>query len=177
MDLTSNLRFLMEMPTSKRGNDSKLILMKEAVETFIKRGIQSTEDVNEIQKCLDRIYSSDMLITKEVYEWAKEKTSSSQIVNVIKSPGILEKEATPLFCEDTVYHASLCCCAVCIRNATNYQEFFCKFEHHFDQLSFSTSDAIAQYLIARKGKTYYVAFLSEPSFSQWKKKKSVQHGK
>lgn len=166
----------MEMPSfSKSDEDSKLILVKEAVKSFIEQGVQSAKDVEEINKCLDKLYYSDMLITNEVYEWAKERMST-HVLNVSESPEISEEKTTPLFCEDTIYHASLCCYAVCTRNASDYQEFFCKFGHHFEELSISNSDSVERYLLARKEKTYFVAFLGKPSFLQWKEEQSVQHG-
>ena len=87
-----------------------------------------------------------------------------------------------LFCEDTIYHASLCCFAASTEDSSSYKSFFeTDFPNHgFEEVSFSISnerEIVDQYLIARKGKTYFIAFRSEQSFSKWPELyKSFEHG-
>jgi hypothetical protein len=119
------------------------------------------------------VYSSELLLSKEVYEWALEAIASIPDVSTARSsPDSSEEESEvekPLFCEDTVYHASLCCVAVNSRDSTNYKSFFEKdYPHCFEEVSMSICrDRVDRYLIARKEKTYFIAFQSELSFSKW----------
>ena len=90
----------------------------------------------------------------------------------------------PLFCKDTVYHASLCCLTVNKCDAGNYHHFLNSQKNHHTFQSASLShipakdpDEVDRYLIALQDKTYYVAFKGEPNLLQWKDKfKSFEEG-
>lgn len=155
--------------------ESKKVLVKAIIEEFIRKSMQSKVSKEDMKKGLAKIYGTELLLSKEVYEWALEEVTSIPEVNIIASPDSPEEDKEdeePLFCESTVYHASLCCVAVSTRDASNFNNFFNRDypNHEFEEASLSISrdrKDVDRYLIARKGKIYFVAFESEPSFSQW----------
>lgn len=175
----------MNIPSRGENHDeSKKVLVKEIVEDFIEKYSQSKDD---IRKVLTKIHGNELLLSKEVYEWALEKIAviPQPSLSSSSTPDSSEEEQVmelPLFCEDTVYHASLCCLAVSTRDTTNFKSLFDREfpNHQFEEASLSKSrdgKYIDRYLIARKGNTYFIAFQSEPSFSKWPKLfKSFEHG-
>ena len=185
--LTSHLQSLKDVPSSQdKQEESKMILVKGVIQNYIERGVQSELARTEIVQGLEMVYGTELLFSKEVYEWALEKLASIPQVSLNGSPDSPEEEKeseVPLFCEDTVYHASLCCYAVGTRDSSNYKDFFDKdFPcHKFDEVSISIArdkEDVDRYLIARKGRTYFISFLSEPKFSQWPELfTSFDHGK
>ena len=163
-----------------------MILVKGVIQDYIERSVQSKLACAEIRQGLEMVYGTELLFSKEVYEWALEKLASIPQVSLNESTDSPEEEQeseVPLYCEDTVFHASLCCYAVGTRDSSNYRDFFDKdFPcHHFDEVSISIArdrEDVDRYLIARKDKTYFISFLSEPKFSQWPELfKSFEHGK
>ena len=176
----------MNVPSSgENREESKMVLVKGVIEDFIKKCTQSTITKEEIEKGLTSVYGSELLLSKDVYEWALETVAALPEIHVKSSPGSPEEDSEvekPLFCEDTVYHASLCCVAVSTRDTTNYKEFFNRDfpNHQFEEASMSRSrdkPNVDRYLIARIGKTYFIAFQSEPSFSLWPQFfVSIEHG-
>jgi hypothetical protein len=168
--LNTQLQHLMKMPSS---DETKMIIVKDLIQDFLRKSTQSNVSKEEMKERLASVYGSELLFSKEVYEWALEMIASIPDVSTTKSsPDSSEEESEvekPLFCEDTVYHASLCCVAVNSRDSTNYKSFFEKdYPHCLEEVSMSSCrDRVDRYLIARKEKTYFIAFQSEPSFSKW----------
>jgi hypothetical protein len=169
-DLNTQLQHLMKMPSS---DETKMIMVKDLIQDFLRKSTQSNASKEEMKERLASVYGSELLFSKEVYEWALEMIASIPDVSTTKSsPDSSEEESEvekPLFCEDTVYHASLCCVAVNSRDSANYKSFFERdYPHCFEEVSMSScQDGVDRYLIARKEKTYFIAFQSEPSFSKW----------
>ena len=173
------------MPSSAENcEESKRVLVKAIIDDFTKKCVLSNVDHKEIKKALDEIYCTELLLSKEIYEWALEKIvlipqPSSKPSN---SPEGEQEAEEPLFCEDTVYHASLCCLAVSTRDTNNFKSFFDREYtcHHFEEASLSISQDrknVDRYLIAQKEKTIFVAFQSEASFSKWPQLfNSFEHG-
>ena len=185
-ELTTRLQYLKVLPSStEKSEQSKVTLLKDAIQDFIKRSIQSGMEHDEVRCALNKVYSSELLFSNEVYEWALERLSSIPQLICRASPDSPEeqpKSEMPLFCEDTVYHSSLCCYAVSTRDSSNFKDFFNRNIplHCFEEASISVSrdrEDVDRYVIARKGKTYFIAFLSEPKYSQWPKMfESFEHG-
>lgn len=173
------------MSDSEDDESSKLALMKSRINKFIKRSMQSNVDRNEVRKGLTKVYT-ELLFSKELYEWALDQISLMPEVSSthLKCTTANEENSNtnlPLFCEDTVYHASVCCNAIATQNASNYKNFFQECNHNFEEVSMSRSkdrEDVDHYLIAKKGKIYFIAFLSEPLYSKWPKNfESFEHGK
>lgn len=171
-ELNSQLQCLMKVPDSDENCDeSKKVLVKAVIEDFIKKSNASRE---EIRKVVTEIYT-ELVLSKEIYEWALERIALIPEISARSSPDSPEEKhevEEPLFCEDTVYHASLCCVVVSTKDSRNYKRCFANDfpNHQFEEVSLSVSrdsNRLDRYLIAKKGKTYFIAFKGEPSFSQW----------
>ena len=176
----------MSMPSSAENcEESKRVLVKAIIDDFTKKCVQSNVDHKEVKKALDEIYGTELLLSKEIYEWALGKIAliPQPISKSSNSPEGEREVEEPLFCEDTVYHASLCCLAVSTRDANNFKSFFDREYtcHHFEEASLSISQDrkdVDRYLIARKEKIFFVAFQSESSLSKWPQQfNSFEHGK
>ena len=123
-----------------------------------------------------------------VYRWAMSTADETHVAMTKKpvrySPENNKKQPEePLFSKDTLYHASLCCLTVHNCDTSNYHDFLrTKHPHNeFSEASLSRQKQgelnVDRYLIARQGKTYYVAFKGEPNLEVWKTKfKSFEEG-
>ena len=164
--------------------ESKSTMIKEHVKHFVGTSLRAGASADDVKKVLSTMYGTDVLVSGEVYEWAlSEVKVTAQAICLPQSSGSSDKEEKlpPLFCKETLYHASLCCYAVCTRDANTYKNFFNEDfpSHHIEEISLSLSrdrEEVDRYLIARCGKTYYVAFQSEPLLAQWLKFTSFQEG-
>jgi len=136
------------------------------------------------KRCSAQCTALIFLVSGEVFEWALGEASvTTQAICLPQLSGSSNKEVTlpPLFCKETLYHASLCCYTVCTCDANTYKDFFNKDlpNHNLEEVSRSLSrdrEQVDRYLIARQGKTYYVAFQSEPLLVQWLNFTSFQEG-
>ena len=81
------------------------------------------------------------------------------------------KKTQKVFCDDAVYHATLCSYAVSTCDTKNFKDFFKDYHHSFDEASLSIprDQEVDRYLIARKAKTYFIAFKGELLLSDWQK--------
>ena len=171
-----------------KNTSEKFIAQGEAVSNFISQSYESEQSLEETTECLQRLYSEDLLISKEVFakaqqlaenEWSKCKSRFSN-TPALSSTQCSEVEL--LFCKDTIYHAGVCCQAVCDYSAGDYQKFFKNKQlvpgHAFKAVSFSRSKK-ETFLIAQQGEsTYYFAFKGRPCLSDWTKGyKSFSEGK
>ena len=168
----------------KRWKDAlrKTTAQEAAIAEFISRSIETGHSLEAIVKQLQNFHSEELLISKEVFlksqqlaaeEHARSNTTDSAVL--IDAPQSAAKGmiVEPLFCKDTIYHASLCSQAVSTCNAGDYQKFFKDKElvpgHDFKAVSFSRSKN-ESFLIALKGEsTYYFAFEGRLSLSDWAK--------
>ena len=176
--LKTQLDVLQAIPSNEdHVEESKMTLMKGVVKDFVNTSLQSGASGEAVRKELADMYANDILVSREIYEWG------SELVNSLSKPSsepeqdeVVKRkpEKRPLFCKDTVYHATLCCYAVSTCTAATYNEFFLKDfpQHSLEEVSFSRSQdrkEVDRYLIARQGKTYYVALRSEPLLTNWGK--------
>ena len=162
---------------------------QEAIQKFVKSSLQSGESKEKLLEQLQKLYEEGLL-TKELHEQAQELAMNSKMhadslpAQSAKQPVSAPKEkGEPLFCKDTVHHASLCCRLVSDPkvDAGNYQSFFKKKEvvpgHSFQKVSLSRAKH-DRYLIAQqRDSILYFAFQSEPSLQKWKEQfKSFSEG-
>ena len=101
-----------------------------------------------------------MWALKEVEKKASEKAEDSPDTNL-----------KALFCEDTIYHASLCCLAVNKCSSDSCQTFFSDQNeiqgHSLSEVSLSLGDA-ERCLIAKQGESiYYIAFQGRTDIHEW----------
>ena len=179
-ELRSELESLKRIPChEKEDEDSKARLVKAALKNYLTKYQQSQSTLRHVREQLRELHENKCLITEvAIYEWALQLASEifAQPPHV-DSPIAQGQESSevksPLFCKDTVYHASICSLAVNTHDAGNYLKFFKNKEmvpgHSFEEFSISRSKQ-DRYLIARQGEsTYYFAFQSEQELSRWPK--------
>ena len=183
-ELRQQLQLLNKVNVLSQQTESKTALIKETIQHFVGTSLRAGASAEDVKKVLSKMYDMDVLVSGEVYEWALGEVGiTAQALCLPKSAGSSDKEITrpPLFCKETLYHASLCCYAVCTRDANTYKDFFKKDfpNHNLEEVSLSLSrdrEEVDRYLIAKHGKTYYVAFQSEPLLAQWLNFSSFEEG-
>ena len=178
---TDKLKLVLPVIKQWKDTPEKTGAQSAALNDFITRSIESEVSLDDINEQLKKCYSQELLISKEVFtqaqqlaadEYAKRRSASSSGVPIISSESIAAV-AEPLFCKDTIYHAGVCCQAVSMYTAGDYQKFFKNKElvpgHGFKAVSFSRSKE-ETFLIAQKGEsTYYFAFKSRLNLFDWTK--------
>ena len=121
--------------------------------------------------------STDMFVKAQQLasaEYAKTKIRPKATPTDASTLGKTSVVVQPLFCKDTVYHASILCSqAVSICTAGDYQKFFKNKElvpsHAFKAVSFSRSRN-ESFLIAQSDESvFYFAFKGRLSLSDWDK--------
>lgn len=162
--------------------------LHECIKHAIKKYIETTLKLGESQETLKRSVQSlchkEMLIPTKLQDWAKqyttEKCCEMSVPAVSSPPGakVLSRAAhkqTPLFDEDTLYHAAVCCHAVSTCTSKKLSSFLKNqvFGHNLEEVSVSISADVSRYMIARNGSTLYVALQSEPTLAVWKQKHST----
>ena len=162
---------------------------KEAMFHFISQCVGSECTLESIK---EQLLKKELFIPKELITVAQQMAADeysrcNPMPQLVLSMGpelevkLKDAEIKPLFCKDTIYHASICSHAVSVCNAGNYQEFFKNKEfvpgHSFKAVSFSRSKD-KTFLIAQKGEdTFYFAFKGKPNLSDWAKNyKSFNQG-
>ncbi len=178
VELRQKLESLKKFDTNRKGSaESRNTLIQGAVQDFIENCSRSGASRQAIEAELRELYSKDLLVSNDMYQWALKEVESSVAADKgasteSSSSDDAKSSAPPLFCKDTLYHASLCCFAVSTCDAATYQGFFNKDypSHCLEEVSLSRSEGredVDRYLITRQGSTYYVAFQSEPQLSLW----------
>ena len=162
-----------------RDTPEKAVAQKEAISNFISRCIEAEHSLKDINGEIQRLYTEEMLISKELItkaqqlaaeEYAKTNSSAALITPFTTKLSAVE----PLFSKDTIYHACVCCQAVSKCNAGDYQKLFKNKEvvpgHGFEAVSFSRSKEETFLIAQNKGEsTYYFAFKGRPNLSDWTK--------
>ena len=184
--LKSKLEFFAQIQSNRENmEESKLTLIKGVMQDFIQACLHGRASTRILKIELRELYSKDMMISSDVYQWSLELVDAvaETIPQESQEESATDEDAKPLYCKETLYYASLCCCAVSSCTAATYKKFFSEdFPYHsLEEVSFSISadkDEVDRYLIARQGKTLYIAFQSEPYLKDWHDKfESFQQGK
>ena len=154
-------------------------MIKAVVREYVTESQQLGSTKEHIECHLQR--RSDFLLSEPIYKWAKqlvaEAFEKTKVDELNCESHSCNKPSGPLFCKDTVYHASICSRAVNESDASEHLKT--KFPgHSFQAVSISESKQ-DHYLIAQQGEsTYYFAFQSEPDLSKWPELfKSFSEGK
>ncbi len=181
-ELKQKLESLKKFDTNRKGSaEHKNAMIQGAVQDFIENSSRSGAGRQAIEAELREVYSKDLLVSNDMYQWALKEVESSvpadkgASTESSSSPDDAKSSVPPLFCKDMLYHASLCCFAVSTCDVATYQGFFNKDypSHCLEEVSLSRSkdrEDVDRYLIAKQGSTYYVAFQSEPQLSLWPEK-------
>lgn len=157
---------------------NKAHLVKNAIENYIKKSNELKTPLDEIKQGLN---SMNTLLSDSELSWSMSRVDelvTPLLPDVMELHRSASSDETPLFSKEVVYHASLCCLLV----STNSDKHLLVTDHNrhlFEEVSISKSkDSIVdRYLIARQGKTYYVAFKGELILNKWKRQfKSFEEG-
>ena len=163
--------------TTKQEEEFRAGMIKTVVREYITESQQSGSTEEHIEGHLQELHRRDFLLSEPMYEWARQSVSEvfeeAAVDESSCEPLSPSEVKEPLFCKDTVYHASICSRAINECDAGNYQMFFKTKEkvpgHSLQEVSISRSKQ-DRYLIARQSEsTFYFAFQSEPDLSKWPK--------
>ena len=136
---------------------------------------------------IETLYDKEQYIPSEVYTWTNDRLKEMKKFEESRSSGITSSEDAkqdaptpkePLFSQENLYHALLCCKAL---ESSDEQKVVAALDeegHLFDRLSVTKKEcqkshgqdcSHGTYLIAQKGDTYIVAFRGLPAIEEWKK--------
>ena len=170
------LKSLMDSDTS---HEDVAPLIKNAIEAFIKKSIQLNVPVDDIKRDLA---SMNILIDESEQSWSINRadelaTTSAERPDVCDSLPAATRDSKLILNKEIVHHASLCC--LMVSTADKEQLITTHNRHLLEEISISKArdGEVDRYLIARNGKTYYVAFKGELILENWKKQfKSFEEG-
>ena len=149
------------------------------IQQAIEKALKAGNEEEAIRNQLWSLCHKDFDVPTNLRDWAMQeveeickRTTASMNQTLITPASILpdEKVEPPLFSKDTLYHASLCCHAVSVCTAGNYEVFLNSKSHLLKEASMSISQCkenVDRYIIAKCGNTIFVAFQSEPTLSNW----------
>ena len=144
--------------------------MKSRIENHIHKSLEDGTDCGVVRQQLDDLIMN-ALIPVDINSWCFEKLE--EIQKSLEPPSEVSPcedtdepacDLPPLFCKDTVYHASLCLSIVSSAvehpdlSAANLKRQLDKHGHNFDEISLSVVDKNSKKsLIAKQGNIFYVA--------------------
>ena len=153
-----------------------------AIQQAIEKALKAGNEEEAIRNQLWTLCHKDFDVPSNLRDWAmqeveeicKRTAASMNPTLIAQCPVSLpqKEEDLPLFSKDTLYHASLCCHAVSVCTAGNYETFLNSKSHRLEEASMSVSqykesENVDRYIIAKCGNTIYVAFQSESTLSDW----------
>ena len=161
-------------------NPAVKTVINEEIEEFITTCLKTGCAPDDMRGILTNIHHTDFLISNETLKWAMERVDSIAVQSTAKSNGDCSdqpstKEDKKMFCDDVIYHATLCSHAASTCDGNDFKDFFNEdHQHHnLDEASLSITrkrEEVDRYLIAKKGKIYFIAFKSESLLSDWQEK-------
>ena len=161
-------------------NPAVKTLINEQIKDFIATCLKTGCSPDDVHDTLTNIHHTDFLVSNETLKWAMERVDSIAVQSTSNSNGDCPdqsntKEDKKLFCNDVIYHATLCSHAASTCDENYFKKFFNEdHQHHtLDEASLSITrkrEEVDRYLIARKGKIYFIAFKSESLLSDWQEK-------
>jgi len=160
--------------------DSLIKCIKVAIQDYIETELKTRTNTDALKEQIRSLCHKEFIVPSIIHEWVLQAVETTNM-KLVQVPAIRqvqlqpEEPAQPLFCKDTLYHASLCCEAVSMHNIANFKNIFHTSGHHLDEISMSISEGrenVDQYLIAssKRTKTLYIAFRSEGTLSGWMSK-------
>ena len=179
--------------TEEERNDKTRKVVGEFFDVCQRRGLKHKEVASQIED----LYEKEHYIPSEVYSWTTErlkelektqKSCSTPINEVAKPllPDVPTPRKDPLFSQENMYHALLCCKALESSDEQKVVAVFRESGHLFERLSVTKNEcqkkhggecSHGSYLIAQKGDTFVVAFRGLPDIDEWKKLGKFQDGK
>lgn len=150
-----------------------------AIQQAIEKAVRAGNEEESIRNQLWVLCHKDFDVPSNLRDWAIQevedickRTTALNPTLITQCPASLPKkeESPPLFSKDTLYHASLCCHAVSVCTAGNYEIFLNSKSHLLEEASMSISqykENVDRYIIAKSGNTIFVSFQGEPTLSNW----------
>ena len=144
---------------------------------------------------IETLYDKEHYIPSEVYAWTNDRLKEMKKCEESRHSGAASSEAAkqevpitkePLFSQENLYHALLCCKALESSDEQNVVAVLGEQGHLFERLSVTKKECQKKhgqdcshgtYLIAQKGDTYIVAFHGLPAIEEWKKMGKFHDGK
>ena len=149
-----------------------------ATQQAIEKAFKAGSGKELVQNQLWVLCYKDFDVPSNLREWAmhevedisKRMFASSCQAQITPVAHPEAKTELPLFSKDTLYHAGVCCHAVSVCTAGDFEAFMNSKSHLLEEGSISISqykENVDRYIIAKCGNTVYVAFQSEPTLSSW----------
>ena len=160
-------------------------LIKGAVDTFLERSFETGVTIEEVKQDLSILATTHLLLTESELSWSMSRAEELAAAILPPCAEVVSKvlpvrDLKPLFNKEVVHHASLCCMVI---NSPSGKEVLTSDHnrHLLEEISISRpkeGQLVDRYLIARQGKTYYVAFKGELVLDNWRKNfRSFEEGK
>ena len=135
--------------------------------------IQSGMSQEQVQAQLQRLHKQELLITEDVLKEA-EKQIVEECAKRTPATVVATHSAdstalcAPLFCKDTIYHASICSHVVSTCDAGDYQKFFKNKDlvpgHSFRAVSLSRTKKTPSSLLRRESPLTTLLLRGSPTF-------------
>ena len=187
MQLKSELQlFNRKLLQENAPRESIFDVIRNSISDYIEMALKAGETAEVLKQQMSLLCHNDFLIPPALHDWVLETVEKCYSALVACEMPPVPPENTkseapdePLFCKEVLYHASLCCHAVCTSMCTPQKltDFLGPQQqmiyHHLDQASMSVSTEgqdMAPYLIAVEKSTIYVGFRGETSLLDWSKK-------
>ena len=153
--------------------------VQSVIHTAIENALKTADGSDNIQSLRDQISSlcfKALIIPPSMHEWTMQEfdkvhqcSSDSPPLPRLKAKAAIEKPS--LFCKETIYHSSICCDALGRDKPRNFNAYASG--HLLQEASISLYQEELEnansHVIARQDNTFYVAFQSEPTLSDWLK--------
>ena len=149
---------------NESGLNSEITLehIKSRIETHIRQKLEDGLLIEDVMKHLSDL-TMNALIPMDIIDWcydkldeiAKNLNHNGGGIDEQDADDPVEPELPPLFCKDTVYHASLC--ALFVSQSHSEDDFMSMYGHSFDEMSLSVSDQ-HKIFIAQQGNIVYTSF-------------------
>ncbi len=139
-----------------------ITLIKSRIENHIKTSLEDGIAYDEVSKQIHD-FMTDALIPADIFGWCQEMLKDCKKVTECSEeaavgPKTPPDNVLPLFCKDVVYHASICCNAICNLSkdkTLSLQTMFSGQGHTFKHVSLSSDRLL---LIAQKDDVMYFCF-------------------
>ena len=168
--------------SSNDAKDSAIMLIKEQIQQFIEKSLDTGLPINKVESEINDLCFKAAVVPSILLDWVKDEFEEKSLkrsennCEIHSKEGVCAKFQTYnheplLFSKDTLYHAGLCCEAVnSCQRATDVKNYFQTKSprHSLEEISISESSEVTPFLIAKQGKTIYVAFQSETLISNLK---------
>ena len=150
--------------------------IEKAIHYHIETSYEAGIPVETLKEQVQTLNDPECLITAETCRWALKEIDtvwkngrSSKCMALLPKELSLRAVQPPSLSPFLLYHALLCSKAVSTcSNTKAVHDFFSQVGHKLEEASLSLrGENVNQYMMAKNGDTFYIAFQSEASITQW----------